>query len=113
MARHTYSLQSGQSLHLHVAPGTHIVALSGSIDVVGPAEWLAESVVSPSMRLHEGDVHVVAQSGMLTVASRTGGDVLCVPLPRRVPAALGWLGAVVKSIRRQFAPAKTAARATA
>jgi hypothetical protein len=93
----TFPLRRGQRLHLQVARGTHIVAASGSFDLAGPMEWLADTAIAPSFRIAEGEAQVMARSGTVTIVGRTDGELLCLPAPRRAPALLrqfgGWLSA--------------------
>jgi hypothetical protein len=80
------SLQRGQSLQLHVRRGTQIVAVRGAIDIVGPAEWLAEQVIRPRIALHEGEAHVAAHGGLIAIESRCDAEVRCIPAEHAVTA---------------------------
>jgi hypothetical protein len=96
------ALRRGQSLHLNVQRGMQIVAVRGAIDIVGPAEWLAEKVIRLRIALHEGEAHVVASSGLIAIECRSDAEVRCIPVERALSATMRRLLGV---IQRRFAVA--------
>lgn len=70
-------LEAGQALHECVAAGTTLHLLDGSVDVLAPPQWLAESFVRGSGRLGPGSSYVVTARGWLTVSASTCAS-LCV-----------------------------------
>lgn len=101
----TLSLQPGQSLHLLARRGMQLVALHGTCDIIGPAEWLAEQMVSSRTTLHEGEAHAIDRDGAVIIASHGHVELLCVPAARPAALPIRWVGSLAASIRRKFAMA--------
>lgn len=100
----TISLKQGQVLHLHVSRGTQLVTVAGAVDVIGPAEWLAEHVVLPRMPLREGEARVVPQGGMIAIESRGEAEIRCLQAAGGIPV-VRHIAALVAAIRRRLAVA--------
>ena len=58
-------LAAGESLHLPVRAGTAVQVLAGSVQLTGPARWLAGTVYRTPQRLGEGQWLLLDDAGWL------------------------------------------------
>lgn len=77
------NLARGESQRYLVAAGNTLLVLSGRIVLHGPAEWLAETLVSPQQRLCAEETLVFAQGGWVEVMA--GDDAQLALLANRQP----------------------------
>ena len=83
----TLRLQRGQEVHAAFDAGTVLQVTAGSLVLREPMRWLADTVVTPAVRLDEGQTHALAQGGGC-VLEAVDGDV---ELLQHVPASR-WQG---------------------
>jgi len=70
----TLRLQRGQAVHAAFDAGTVLQVTAGSLVLREPMRWLADTVVTPAVRLDEGQTHALAEAGGC-VLEALGGDV--------------------------------------
>ncbi|HYD78949.1 MAG TPA: hypothetical protein VEC06_04010 [Paucimonas sp.] len=93
-------LGPGQALRLQAGRGTTVIALRGAFELAGPPAWLAGHVVSTSIRLREGEAHVLPRGGPITLESLGPGEVLCLGEPERRAPSAAWRAALAAGWRR-------------
>ncbi|GAB3541358.1 hypothetical protein GCM10027343_11620 [Noviherbaspirillum agri] len=71
-------LHPGQQLHLHASRGMIVVALQGDALIHSPATSIGEQIARHAIVLQEGQAHVLADSGWITIHARTRAEIACV-----------------------------------
>ena len=71
----TLRLQRGQAVHAAFDAGTVLQVTAGSLVLREPMRWLADTVVTPTRRLAEGECHALAQGGGCVLEAAADGDV--------------------------------------
>ncbi len=70
----TLRLQRGQAVHVALDAGTLLQVAAGAVVLREPMRWLADTVVTPTIRLAEGQCHALAAGGGC-VLEAVDGDV--------------------------------------
>jgi len=85
-------LGAGESLHLPVRAGTAVQVLAGSVQLCGPARWLAGTVYRAPQRLGEGQWLVLDDAGWLQLeaGNATVGEVQLLVVEPAEPVAWLW-----------------------
>jgi hypothetical protein len=71
-------LYPGQQLHLHASCGMTVVALQGDVLLYTSPVYIGEQMVRSTIKLHEGQSHLLADDGWITVHARTRAELACV-----------------------------------
>jgi hypothetical protein len=70
----TLRLQRGQAVHAAFDAGMVLQVAAGAVVLREPMRWLAGTMVTPSVRLDEGQTHALAEGGGC-VMEAVDGDV--------------------------------------
>jgi hypothetical protein len=81
-----FSLQRGQTMHLHAGQAAAIVIVSGKLSMAQPPRWLGEQVVTPAIVLMEGQCHLVEGIGITSLTALGTVEFVAFPRERRMPA---------------------------
>lgn len=63
MTTRTLRLQRGQTVHAAFDAGTVLQVAAGAVVLREPMRWLAGTVVTPAVRLDEGQSHALVEGG--------------------------------------------------
>jgi len=72
------TLQCGQRLAHYVQPGMRMVIVAGSVRIEGPLAALGEHVLQPVIRLREGDMHPISDTGWIYLSAISSAEGMCV-----------------------------------
>ncbi|HZW13710.1 MAG TPA: hypothetical protein VFF81_11030 [Noviherbaspirillum sp.] len=99
-------LHPGQQLHLYAPHNMTVVALQGEIVLGSPPMYIGEQLVRNTVALQEGQSHLLADSGWITIHARTRAEIACVAGTSKTCPGLGRLLLVLfLGLRRRLVPA--------
>jgi hypothetical protein len=96
---HALQLPARQALHLALDAGTTLQVTSGALRLRLPMRWIGDTVVTPAIRLAEGECHRLEEGGWCALEALGDGAVLQQHAP---PARWPW---VARWVRHAAAPA--------
>ncbi len=94
-------LAQGQCLRRHASGGTLVVAARGRLHIAGMPVSMGEHGLSETVSLHEGETHVVSQTGWIAIHALSDAEVVCVTHETGWrPMLSRWHGATTAGLRR-------------
>jgi hypothetical protein len=71
-------LRPGQSLRLHVAAGTTLIAMHGTVRIDGTADWRDGHMMRETLLLQEGEAHMPRSAGWIVISAQNDAELLCI-----------------------------------
>ncbi|SMC26652.1 hypothetical protein SAMN02745857_02559 [Andreprevotia lacus DSM 23236] len=87
-------LAAGQTLHLQARRGAVLHVHDGELTLAEPTIWLCSYAMRPQRRLRAGCVHVLPESGWITLMADHSTTLSARGL--KEPSGAGWLGKAVR-----------------
>jgi hypothetical protein len=79
-------MRPGQSLRLHAAAGTTLIAVHGTVRINGAADWRDGHMMRETLLLQEGEAHMPQSAGWIVISAQNDAELLCIEPTARMSA---------------------------
>jgi hypothetical protein len=108
---HRRRIKPGQTELHRLARGSRITAVTGTLRVEAPAQWLAETMLRAVSTACPGVPVVVPCTGWVMLSSEAGAEILIEPALAAPDSALAALRALAHHLRRRIRAASSPSHA--